>query len=68
MFVINCILLSAFVSNVLIKVPAIRDVLLRVDDDVCEGRNQISSKYFRILRVLTLNCVVRLSYNLCLGS
>jgi len=64
MFVINCILLSAFVSDVLIKVTAIRDVLLRVDDDVCEG----TRKYFRILWVLALNCVVRLSYNLCLGS
>jgi len=58
----NCILLSAFVSDILIKVTAIRDILLRVDDDECEGRNQTSRKYFRILRVLTLNCVARLSY------
>jgi len=52
---------------VLIKVTAIGDVL-RVDDDECEGRNQTSHKYFRILQVLTLNCMVLLSYSLCLGS
>jgi len=48
----------------LIKVTAIRSVLLRVEDDECEGRNQTSHKYFRILQVLTLNCMVRLSYSL----